>query len=388
MTIDGTVETGFEDVRKVFAANFDEYGDVGAAVTVYRDGRPVVDLWGGVADRDTGKPWARDTMTLVYSATKGVTATIAHLLAQRGLLDLDAPVARYWPEFAAAGKDAIPVRWLLSHRAGLPTLDEPVPLAQALAWDPMVRALERQRPEWEPGTAHGYHGRTFGWLVGEVIRRVAGRGVGTILAEDIAGPLDVDFHIGLPDSERSRVARLVFAPKPDLSAVSLDDIPEPMRDMVAAMLDPDSLTNRAFAVTDPADPDFNSPEVRAAEIPSSNGIGTARGLARLYAALIGPVDGTRLLTPETLADAVREQASGIDLVLRLPDRYASGFMLPTETFPLSGPNSFGHAGRGGSLALADPTRGLSFAYVTNHIVEGALDPRAPALVDAVNRAVA
>ncbi|MBB5911870.1 CubicO group peptidase (beta-lactamase class C family) [Nocardia transvalensis] len=384
MTIDGTVEPGFEPVRDAFARNFAEYGDIGAAVTVYRDGRPVVDLWGGLADPATDRPWERDTLQLVYSATKGVTATAAHLLAQRGELDLDAPVARYWPEFAAAGKTDIPVRWLLSHRSGVVALDRPVPLDDALAWDPMVAALAAQRPSWTPGTAHGYHGRTFGWLVGEVIRRVSGRSPGRFVAEEIAGPLGVDFFIGLPEEERGRVSRLVFAPKPDLSAVPLDAIPADMRAMVAASLDPESLLTRAFAVTDPADPDFDSRAVQAAEIPSSNGIGTARGLARLYAALIGEVDGIRLLTEETVAAAAREQANGIDRVLLLPNRYASGYMLPTETFPMSGPSAFGHPGRGGSLAFGDPRRGIAFGYVTNHIVEGAPDFRAADLVAAVN----
>ncbi|KZM70299.1 beta-lactamase family protein [Nocardia terpenica] len=386
MTINGTVAPGFEPVRAAFAENFERHGDIGAAVAVYRDGRPVVDLWGGSADPETGRPWERDTMVLVYSATKAVTATAAHLLAQRGVLDLDAPVASYWPEFAAAGKQEIPVRWLLAHRAGLPALDRPVPVEDALAWDPMVAALAAQRPVWTPGAAHGYHGRTFGWLVGEVIRRVSGRSVGRVVAEEIAGPLGADFFIGLPDSERDRVARLVFAPKLDLSSVPLEAVPEELRPLVAAVQDPDSLFNRAFAVTDP-DIDFTSAAVQSAEIPSSNGIGTARGLARIYAALIGEVDGVRLLTAETLADATAEQAAGIDRVTMIPDRYACGYMLPSEGFILGGPHSFGHPGRGGSLGFADPTRGLAFAYVTNNIVEAAEDPRAVGLIAALESAL-
>ena len=177
IVIEGDVVPGFERVRDVFGDNFEGHGDVGAAVCVYRHGRKVVDLWGGLADAGTGRPWTRDTLQLVYSATKAATATCAHLLAQRGELDLDRPVAWYWPEFAAQGKADIPVRWLLSHRAGLPVIDNPMPLADLLAWDPMAAALAAQRPVWEPGTAHGYHGRTFGWLVGEVIRRVSGRSV-------------------------------------------------------------------------------------------------------------------------------------------------------------------------------------------------------------------
>lgn len=388
-TIEGTVAAGFESVREAFAENFASHGDIGAAVCVYRDGRPVVDLWGGVADADSGRPWSRDTLQLVYSATKGVTATLAHVLAQRGELDLDAPVATYWPEFAANGKAEVPVRWLLSHRAGLVALDRPVPLADTLAWQAMVDALAAQRPQWTPGTAHGYHGRTFGWLVGEVIRRVSGRTPGRFLAGEIAGPLGVDFFIGLPAGQRDRVSRMVYK-QPDLDPSTLpsEAIPAEFRAFVTAMLDPESLINRAFAITDPAEIDFNSAEVQAAEIPASNGIGTAHGLARLYAALIGQVDGVRLLTPETLAAATREQARGADKVMLMPSRFASGYMLPTEQSPLTGPSAFGHPGRGGSLAFADPEHGIAFGYVMNHIIEGdPNDPRAANLVAALRESL-
>lgn len=389
MTIDGEVAPGFEPVREAFAANFAHHHDIGAAVCVYQNGRPVVDLWGGIADPDTGRMWARDTLQLVYSATKGPTATAAHLLAQCGSLDLDAPVTEYWPEFAANGKAEIPVRWLLSHRAGLVALDHPVPLADALTWYPMVAALAAQRPWWTPGTAHGYHGRTFGWLVGEVIRRVSGRTPGQFFAAEIAAPLGLDFFIGLPAGERPRVSKMVYKqPDFDLAATPLESIPEQFRDLVAAVLDPNSLYNKAFSVTDPAQIDFNSPEVQAAEIPASNGIGTARGLARMYAALIGEVDGTRILSPQTVASATAEQASGPDLVLMAPSRFASGYMLPTELSPMTGPRAFGHPGRGGSLAFADPDLNLSFAYTPNHIIEdGPTDPRAPSLVDAVRKSL-
>ncbi|GAB2990168.1 serine hydrolase domain-containing protein [Streptomyces pseudoechinosporeus] len=388
-TIDGEVEAGFEPVREAFTANFARHGDIGAAVCVYRDGRPVVDLWGGIADPDTDRPWARDTLQLVYSATKGATATAAHLLAERGALDLDAPVAEYWPEFAANGKAEIPVRWLLSHQASLVALDQPVPLAEALTWQPMVAALAAQRPLWTPGTAHGYHGRTWGWLVGEVIRRVSGRTPGRFFADEIGGPLGLDFFIGLPASERHRVSRMAYQqPEVDFTTVPPESIPEELREMVAAWRDPNSFSNRAFQVTDPAEIDFNSPEVQAAELPASNGIGTARGLARMYAALIGEVDGVRLLTPETLASATKEQASGTDQVMVMPSRFSSGYMLPTETNPMTGPNSFGHTGRGGSLAFADPEHGIAFGYAMNHIIGGLDDVRATSLVDAVRRSLA
>src|SRR5256885_15811028 len=234
-TIHGEVAAGFEPVREAFAANFARHGDIGAAVCVYRDGRPVVDLWGGVADPDAGRPWERDTLQLVYSATKGATATAAHLLAQRGELDLDAPVAEYWPEFAANGKARIPGRWLLSHRAGVAALDRPVPLADMLAWHPMAAALAAQRPLWTPRTAHGYHGRTFGWLVGEVIRRVSGRTPGRFFAEEIAGPLGLDFYMGLPSGERARVSRMAYQ---ELEFPGTpESIPEEFRELAASMLD-------------------------------------------------------------------------------------------------------------------------------------------------------
>ncbi|MCI3276472.1 serine hydrolase domain-containing protein [Streptomyces cylindrosporus] len=388
-TIHGEVAAGFEPVREAFAANFSEHGDIGAAVCVYQCGRPVVDLWGGVADPETGRPWTRDTLQLVYSATKGATATAAHMLAERGALDLDAPVAKYWPEFAANGKADIPVRWLLSHQAGLITLDQPVPLNEALAWHPMAAALAAQRPQWTPGTAHGYHGRTWGWLVGEVIRRVSGQTPGRLFADEIAAPLGLDFFIGLPADQRSRVSRMVYQrPAVDLTTVPAESVPEELREQVAAWRDPQSFSNRAYMVTDPAEIDFDSPEVQAAELPASNGIGTAHALARMYAALIGEVDGVRLLTPETLESATKEQASGRDQVMLIPSRFSSGYMLPTETNPMIGGSSFGHTGRGGSLGFADLKCGIAFGYVMNNIIGGVDDVRAASLVDAVRRSLA
>ncbi|MFE7947139.1 serine hydrolase domain-containing protein [Streptomyces sp. NPDC057426] len=388
-TINGEVAPGFEPVREAFAANFTQHGDIGAAVCVYWHGRPVVDIWGGVADSETGRPWAQDTLQLVYSATKGATATAAHMLAERGMLDLDAPVAKYWPEFAANGKADIPVRWLLSHQAGLVALDQPLPLAEALAWDPMAAALAAQRPLWTPGTAHGYHGRTWGWLVGEVIRRVSGRSPGTFFADEIAGPLGLDFFIGLPSGERKRVSRMAYQrPAVDLTTVPAEEVPEELREQVAAWRDPNSFSNRAFAVTNPAAIDFDSPEVQAAELPSSNGIGTAQALARMYAALIGEVDGVRLLARETLASATEEQTSGKDQVLTFPSRFSTGYMLPTEGNLMTGPNAFGHTGRGGSLAFADPEHGIGFGYVMNHIISGSDDVRAASLTEAVRKSLA
>jgi CubicO group peptidase (beta-lactamase class C family) len=384
ISVDGEVAPGFERVRDVFRGNFERNGDVGAAVCVYHRGRKVVDLHGGLADAGTGRPWTADTLQLVYSATKAATATCAHLLAQRGELDLDKPAAHYWPEFAAEGKADIPVRWLLSHRAGLPVIDTPIPLGDLLAWDPMAAALAAQRPVWEPGSAHGYHGRTFGWLVGEVIRRVCGRSVGAFFAEEIAAPAGLDFFIGLPMTERGRVSQMIIDDPPgaEVADIPIDQIPEQFRPLVAAFTDPASLMNRAFALCTP-DIDFNDPAAQAAEIPSSNGICTADGLARLYAGLIGEVDGVRILDAGTIRAAVAEQAAGTDRVLLVPSRFASGFMLPTDEAPLGGPSSFGHPGRGGSLGFADLDSGVAFGYVVNHIRQDLNDTRAAALVGAV-----
>src|SRR2546421_8264109 len=195
--IEGQVDAKFKGVRDAFAANFADHGEVGAGVALYVDGRKVVDLWGGVADGETGRPYAEDTLQLVFSTTKGATAICANLLAQRGELDVDAPVATYWPEFATAGKESIPVRWLLCHKAGLPAVDGTMSTEDALAWDPVIRALERQQPLWEPGTAHGYHATTYGWLVGEVVRRISGKSLGRFFADEVAAPLRLDFRIGL-----------------------------------------------------------------------------------------------------------------------------------------------------------------------------------------------
>ncbi|MEV4752873.1 serine hydrolase domain-containing protein [Streptosporangium sp. NPDC049248] len=386
--IGGNTAPGFEGVREAFAANLAGGQEVGAAVGVYLHGRKVVDLWGGIADPETGRRWEHDTLQVVYSTTKGVTAACAHLLAQRGELDLDAPVADYWPEFAANGKDRIPVRWLLTHQAGLPVIDHPVTPAEAIAWDPMVTALAAQRPSWEPGTEHGYHGLTYGWLVGEVVRRVSGRSLGTFLTEEIAAPLGLDLWIGLPEAERHRVSRIIAA-VPDVEAlagIDLDALPGPAREVMAAYADPTSLTVRSMTVVTPP-LDHNDPDEQSAEMPSTNGICTARALARFYAALIGEVDGHRILGPDTLAAATAEQVGGIDRILRVPVRIGTGFGLPTPDAFWYSPTAFGFPGLGGSLGFADPATGLAFGYVMNHLQEGVPDHRAANLLDAVRDAM-
>jgi CubicO group peptidase (beta-lactamase class C family) len=388
--VGGWAKPGFEAVEDAFRANFDVHGEVGAAFCLYVRGEPVVDLWGGVADVDSGRPWEEDTLQLVFSTTKGVAAICTHLLAQRGGLDLDAPVAALWPEFAAGGKERVTTRDLLAHRAGLPVADGTVTPEEALAWDPVVERLAAQRPLWEPGTAHGYHALTYGWLVGEVVRRATGRTLGRFLADEVAGPLGLDLWIGLPEDQEPRVTTLIGSEwnmSATLGEELLASLPDEIRAMVVAFADPEGVSQRALTVTTPP-LDWNSRAVHAAELPAANGIATARSLARLYAACVGEVDGTRLLEPATVDDATRTQSEGGDRVLMVPTRFGSGFFLPSDFSPLFGPTSFGHAGAGGSLAFADAEEQLGFGYAMNRMQQNlAGDPRTLALIDAVKRSL-
>ena len=382
--INGYVAPGFERVKDAFSANFEKHGEVGAAFCLYHRGKKVVDLWGGVADADSGRLWTEDSIALVFSSTKGATAICAHLLAQRGELDLDAPVARYWPEFAAGGKQDIPVRWLLSHRVGLPVFDKPLTIEEFLAWEPPVKALAAQSPVWEAGTAHGYHAGTYGWLVGEVIRRISGKSVGTFFADEVAGPLGLDFWIGLPESEENRVVPVISV---DLQEDEMDQeaVTQKRRDLLEAARDPDSLLNKA-ATTTPLDP--NTRDFHAAEIPAGNGITDARSLARMYASLIGDgVDGVRLLSDETVENATAEESNGRDEVLQIATRFGLGFSLDQEG-SLGQEGAFGHSGAGGSLGFADPKAGIGFGYVMNQmqLVAGD-DPRTLTLIAAAHESL-
>jgi len=264
--VGGHVEPGFEGVRDAFANNFDEHGEVGATYAFYVDGTPVVDLWGGVRT-DTGAPYDRDTLHVVFSSTKGAAAACAYLLVQRGQLDVDAPVVAYWPEFGQAGKEHIPVRWLLSHRAGLPTFDAKLTREEALAWEPVIHALEVQAPLWEPGVAHGYHALTYGHLVGEVVRRVDGRDIGRFFHEEFAEPLGLEFWIGLPEEHDARVAPMIGTGT-DLEALLGADLPVVRALSFNGALDGDLASNA------------NRRDFRAAVIPAANGVANARSLAR------------------------------------------------------------------------------------------------------------
>ncbi|MCX4823699.1 beta-lactamase family protein [Streptomyces sp. NBC_01142] len=383
----GTVAEGFEAVEDAFVRNFEQRGERGAAVAVYRDGRKVVDLWAGTRDVDGHEPWAVDTAQTVRSATKGIAAAVVLLLHQRGQIDLDAPVGTYWPEFKAAGKERVLVRQLLSHRAGLPVLDRPLTPAEAQDGVSGPAALAAQRPEWQPGTDHGYHAQTYSWLIGELVRRVTGRTIGRWTAEEIARPLGLDFWIGLPEDEIRRIGRIGPVDEPaaaDGGGLKL----RPKRAVSEAYRDPGSLTRRAFGAIDPL-PDENDPAYRAAELPASNGISTARALARFYASTIGEVDGgPRLFAPATLTLARTEESAGPDRVLVVPTRFGLGYMLHGPASPLLGPGSFGHPGRGGSLGFADPESGIALGYATNGMRKGVTaDPRAQALIRAVRSAL-
>ena len=372
----------FTRVRDAFTENFAERGDVGAAVAVTIDGKPVIDLWGGYADKARTRPWTRDTIVNVYSATKGVAATCLNRLADQGRVDLDAPVARYWPEFAQAGKARIPVRWILSHRAGLPAVRKPLPPDALLHWDVMTAALAEQEPWWEPGTRHGYHALTFGYLVGEVVRRVAGVTIGRYCRDEIAGPLGIDFHIGLDPRDDSRCAEVIASPPPPPGQ------PNPMAEAAAA--DPESMVMKT--VNNPPGAlrlsTINSRAWRAAEIPAANGHTNARALARFYGALArgGELDGVRILSPAHIERCYSEQSSGPDAVMfGLPMRFGLGYRL-TQPAARYGPNphAFGHTGAGGSLGFADPDAKIGFAYTMNqmgpHIL---IDPRVTTLLDAL-----
>lgn len=375
----GEVDPRFARVREVFAAQLAAPGELGAAVCVTLDGRPVVDLWGGFADAARSRPWRRDTVVNLFSTTKGLVALCAHRLADEGRLDFEAPVARYWPEFAQAGKGELPVGQLFDHSAGLAAIHRPLPPEALYEWETMTAALAEQAPWWKPGTRHGYHALTFGWLAGELVRRVSGKGPRALLRDELAGPLGADVQIGLAPTDDARAAELVPAPLPQPGEPNM---------MAEALKNPTGVAARAFLNPLIQPNAIHSEAWRRAEIPAANGFASARGLARLYgAAACGTVDGVCALSPEGQVRAGTERRAGPDLVLMgLPTRYGLGFMLGTEDEPLGPhPGAFGHSGAGGSLGFADPAARLGFGYVMNKMQSGVylIGPRANALVAAV-----
>ncbi len=369
--IGGDVDAGYGKVADAFRANFRDGAEVGAAVAVYRDGVKVVDLWGGYRNGLTKDPWRPDTMVNMFSTTEGVSALVVAVAVSRGLLSYDGWVADYWPEFAQAGKGEVTVRQLLGHQAGLCALNPKTTLADVADPERLAPILAAQAPAWRPGTRHGYHAITLGWYESELIRRTdpAGRTLGRFLAEEIAGPLGLDLHIGLPDSvDRARVAHLHHWQRAE-SLLHVNVMP---LGFLGASLKPAGLTARAVAVphgVSAFDGDYNRDDVRAVEIPSANGIGTARSVARMYGS--AATGGTELgLSADTIdalaAPAAPPGQSVRDKVMRVDVAYSLGFCKPVPRFEFgSSGKAFGTPGFGGSFGFADPDTGTGFAYVMN-----------------------
>ncbi|MER5254224.1 serine hydrolase domain-containing protein [Streptomyces sp. NPDC002855] len=390
--VHGTCAPGFESVREEFERNFSERGDLGAAVAATVDGEFVVDLWGGDADKRGTRAWERDALVNVYSTTKGMTALCAHLLADRGDLDLDAPVARYWPQFAREGKEDIPVRWLLSHRSGVIAPREPMTSEDLYDWEKVCGALAATPPWWKPGSAQGYHAVSFGYLVGEVVRRITGVSLGTFLREEVTGPLGADVFVGTPESEHGRCADMArplasddgprsalgSAPPPAPPVTSIDEHPMAAVTLALQYLPVGNVNKAAY---------------RSAEIPAANGHASARGLATVYAAL----GAGELLSPAALERLRTRQGEPDEpgLVLAAGTEWGAkwdwglGYML--NLYGQAGPNprAFGHGGAGGSYAFADPENKVAYAYVMNRMGGGTSgeDLRSVHLVGALYRSL-
>ena len=388
--VEGFVAPGYEEVRRQFERNFAERDELGGACAAYVRGEKVVDLWGGVRDARSGAPWEEDTLVLVYSTSKGLAAMTLALAHSRGWLDYDERVSTYWPEFAAAGKGHVTVRQLLAHEAGLPVVDERLNSGLLADFDRLAAAIARQRPAWKPGSRHGYHGVSLGWYEGELVRRVdpQGRTLGRFFAEEIAAPLGIDVYIGAPpDFPRSRLARIERIPAWQ-ALPRMRNLPP---GMVLAMANPRSLTFRTFAnprLRRPAD--LDRAEYRELEFPAGGAIGSARGIARAYAAFAAspPELGLTTSTLEQLTRFPdRPEYGWHDEVLKVDTAFSLGFARPIGPFRFgSSDRAFGHPGAGGSFAFADPDAEVSFAYVMNrlgfHLND---DPREKPLRDALYR---
>jgi CubicO group peptidase (beta-lactamase class C family) len=391
--VQGYCDERFAQVGEEFRRNFAERGELGASVAVTLGGQTVVDLWGGYADADRSRQWEEDTICVTFSCTKGAVALCAHMLAAAGELDFDAPVRTYWPEFAAAGKEGVLVRHLLSHQAGLPAVRTPLEPGAFYDWDRMVEVLASEEPFWRPGSTYGYHGLTFGFLVGEVIRRVAGQSVGTFLRREVAEPLGIDFTLGLPAAEHSRVAHVNAAAPPAPG--------EPVSPyLVAAMTDPTSMqglmlaNNGGYLVPE----EWDTPAALSAEVPATGGVGNARALARMYAAVAHDreIGRVRFEYDDIVRMGAVQSATTEDAMLFAPGRWTLGFqkgaVTPRGVEPparvVLSEDAFGHSGHGGSIGFADPVAGLSFAYVMNQMdPELGLSAKGQSLIDAAYRAL-
>jgi len=391
MNITGTIEPGWEGVRAALETNLESGDDVGAGVAVYHRGQKVVDLTGGWFDAEHSKPYGPDTLQLVFSTTKGIAAIAVAICAQRGLIEYTQPVSRYWPEFAAHGKGDATVAQLLSHQCGLFSVQGEISLAEALDWDTVTARLADTAPEWPIGSTHGYHALTYGWLAGELVRRVdpEHRGIGRFVQEEIAGPLGAECYIGLPEALEPRVSPMIGS----LGGDGGDLTPE-MRQMIEMFMGPDTNAGRALslngAFTTAGENAFNTRAVHAAEIPAANGITNAASLAHIYAATIAPVDGVQLLDDD-VRDIARRTVTPDnepDACLILPTAFGMGFMTPSMLVAYAGPGSYGHPGAGGSVAFAQPERELAFAYVMNRMAGNlANDQRAQRLLAATTAVI-
>lgn len=354
------VKPGWEPVRDVLIANLESGMDRGASVAVRHKGELVVDLVGGVRDKDGTIPYDADTLQIVFSTTKGITALAVAMCVERGLINYNEKVSTYWPEFAAHGKGDLTVAQVLAHRGGIFTVDGPISLEEALDWDTITARLADTKPFFEPNSTHGYHALTYGWLGGELVRRVTGRSIGEFVASEIVAPLGVDFWIGLPEEHEYRVAHLMAHPIPKFPP----DIAKFMNDHGG----PGSEAEKALSLNGAFGPGaFNKREVHAAQIPGANGISNAKALATIYAAVIGEVDGVRLLGEDTLRLATTSEtpAGELDRILGRETVFGKGYMLHSDRNKYAGPGSFGHDGAGGSVAFAQPSRQLAVSYVMN-----------------------
>lgn len=378
----GEVAPGYEGVRDAFAASFDGKPEMGAALAVLRRGILVVDLHGGVADARSGRMWSDDTLSVIFSCTKGLVSILAARLVQEGRLDYDAPVSRYWPEFAAAGKSGVLVRHLLAHRSGLSAPREPIATAQLGDWDAVAAGLAAQEPLWSPGTGYAYHALTHGWLVGEVLRRITGQTVGQYFNELIAAPLQAEAWIGLPSALHSRVAHLRAGPSltaltRQLAAARVEGTVDwSERAMTLGGALPEELVDERTG--------FNDAAIRSAEIPGAGGISSARALATIWSATVTETAGVRLLEDATIATATAVQTEGPP-VWDIPGpwpRWGMGFQLDSEPRRYLSPSGFGHDGAGGQSAFADPDAGIGFAFLTNQM-EAVDDHRATRIIDAL-----
>ncbi|SHF73767.1 CubicO group peptidase, beta-lactamase class C family [Kaistia soli DSM 19436] len=386
ITIQGDVTPGFEPIADAFAAAFDGHPSMGAALAIRIKGERVVNLFGGIADERTSARWEPETASVVFSCTKGLVSILAARLVQEGRLDYEAPVARYWPEFAAAGKGDVQVKHLLAHKAGLSAPIVDVSPDDMLDWPTMATLLAAQAPLWPLGSGHAYHALTHGWLAGEVIRRVTGQSVGAFFAETIAGPLAVPAWIGLPEDAQEHVAHLQVDPALlDLwaaeAAKTTTATPNwTYRAMTLGKALPASLVT--------ADGGFNDPRIRSAEIPGAGGIATADALASIWSATVTETDGVRLLAPATAALATTVQSEGPPVFAEPPPhpRWGMGFQLDSDARHYLTPQSFGHDGAGGQVTFADPAAELGFAFVTNWMM-GPGDLRATRIIDALRAAL-